>query len=115
MKSKRVLIISMFFILIISLTSIAFAGEDITNGIKLDKSQIKQFENAGNTIFSLVRTVGIISSVEGLMIIGIRYMLGSIEEKAEYKKTLPVYVIGCLLIFAITSLVSILYNWVESL
>ena len=37
-------------------------------------------------------------------------MMGSVEEKAEYKKTLLPYVIGASMVFAASSLVSIIYN-----
>ena len=40
------------------------------------------------------------------MIVGIKYMLCSVEEKAEYKKTAIAYLIGALLIFATTGIIS---------
>ena len=43
-----------------------------------------------------------------LAILGIKYMLGSIEEKAEYKKDLIPYFIGAGLLFGITTIVKIL-------
>ena len=44
------------------------------------------------------------------MIIGIKYMLGSVEEKAQYKKSLLPYIIGAVILFASVNLVQILYN-----
>ena len=49
-------------------------------------------------------------SVVALMIIGVKYMLGSVEEKAEYKKTMRPYVIGALMLFGITNLLGILVS-----
>ena len=37
-------------------------------------------------------------------------MMGSLEERAEYKKTLMPYVIGAVMMFAASSLVNIIYN-----
>ena len=74
-----------------------------------------QFVDAGNAIFSVVRTAGAICSVAALMLIGIKYMLSSIEEKAEYKKTFWIYILGVILVFGITSLAEIVYNWINSL
>ncbi len=37
-------------------------------------------------------------------------MIGSAEEKAEYKKTMIPYIIGAILIFASTTIVNIVYN-----
>ena len=40
-------------------------------------------------------------------------MIGSVEERAEYKKTLIPYVIGCVLVVSITTIVSFIYNAVK--
>ena len=45
-----------------------------------------------------------------LTIIGVRYIMGSVQEKAEYKQTMWPYVIGAVLIFAGTTLVDIIYR-----
>lgn len=78
-------------------------------------SKTNQFEDVGNTVFSVIRVAGIISSVGALMIVGIKYMLGSIEEKAEYKKTFPIYLVGCVLIFGVCTLGNLVYKWIQSL
>ena len=44
------------------------------------------------------------------MILGIKYMIGSVEEKAEYKKTMMPYIIGTTILFAASTIVSIIYN-----
>ena len=43
----------------------------------------------------------------------IKYMMGSAEEKAEYKKTLMPYVIGAGLVFAASSIAQIVYSFME--
>ena len=37
-------------------------------------------------------------------------MFSSIEERADYKKTMMGYIIGCVMVFALTNLLSIVYN-----
>lgn len=72
----------------------------------------------GTSIFSekigyllgAINVVGIVISVITLMILGIRYMFGSIEEKAEYKQTFTMYIIGAILLFSVTTIPNILYN-----
>ena len=64
----------------------------------------------GGHILGVINTVGVVLSVVILMIIGIKYMLGSVEEKAEYKKTMIGYVIGAMLLFGITTIANILYT-----
>lgn len=46
-----------------------------------------------------IRTIGVFIAVGALMIIGIKYITGSLEEKANYKKTMMPYIIGCVILF----------------
>lgn len=61
-------------------------------------------------IVGAIQVVGSIIAVGALMIIGIRYMVASIDEKAKYKETMIPYMIGIILVFAIVNIVGILYN-----
>ena len=70
-----------------------------------------EIQSAGNSIISILQTVGVVLSVVVLMIIGIKYMMGSAEEKAEYKKSMMPYVIGAALIFASSALAQVIYNF----
>ena len=63
-------------------------------------------KNIGNDIIGTVTMIGSIVSVITLIILGIKYMLGSIEERAEYKKTLTPYVIGAVMVFGITNIIN---------
>lgn len=64
----------------------------------------------GATIVTIMQTVGIVVAVVVLLILGIKYMMGSAEEKAEYKKTMIPYLVGAILIFASTTIVNVVYN-----
>ena len=67
----------------------------------------------GGKILSVITTVGIVLSVLMLSVLGIKYMLGSSEEKAEYKKSLMPYIIGSILVFGASSIASIVYNFMQ--
>ena len=56
-------------------------------------------EAIGNSILGIIRLVGTFISVGGLMIMGIRYMTGSVEERASYKKSMIPYIVGMGLLF----------------
>ena len=45
-----------------------------------------------------------------LLVIGIKYIIGSAEQKAEYKTTMIPYIVGAVLIFAGTSIVKVIYQ-----
>ena len=72
--------------------------------------------NVGGNIVSIVTTIGIIVAVVVLLVLGIKYMMGSASEKAEYKKTMIPYLVGAILIFgasAITKVVVALGSNIE--
>lgn len=64
----------------------------------------------GNQIIGIITTVGIVVSVVVLVVLGIKYMIGSAEEKAEYKKTMIPYIIGAILVFAASTIASIVMS-----
>lgn len=115
MKLKKV--ITIITILFLCLNTICFA-DVATDNYKPDNllpsDYNKVFTMAG-TIVSVLRTAGLVIAVVGLMVLGIKYMIGSVEQKADYKKTLIPYLVGCIMIFAITQIVSIIYNLVTQI
>lgn len=62
----------------------------------------------GNTIIGVVQIIGSIVSVAVLAILGIKYMIGSAEERAEYKKSMKPYIIGAIMVFSITNILVII-------
>ena len=69
----------------------------------------------GNVIIGGFQAIGSIVSVLALVIIGIKYMMGSVEEKAEYKTKMIYYIIGAILIFAISNISAMLYNFASTI
>lgn len=61
-------------------------------------------------ILGIVRNIGIVLSVIFLMIIGVQAMLGSAEERADYKKRLPKYLIGVIVLLAGSVIPQLIYN-----
>ena len=71
-------------------------------------------ENRANKIIGVIQVIGSIASVAALIIMGIKYVLGSVEEKAEYKKTMRPYIIGVVIFFGLTNFLSIIQSIVLS-
>lgn len=86
---------------------------DDPNTYKPSNSNSKDDSEAAtiiDKILSLITTIGTVISVLMLAILGVKYMLGSVEEKAEYKKDLVPYFIGAALLFGICTVVKILQS-----
>ena len=63
----------------------------------------------------ILQTVGVVAAVVILMVLGIKYMMGSAEEKAEYKKTMIPYIVGAILIFGASTIANMVYNFANGL
>ena len=83
-------------------------GQETTGAIGANRLM-----NIGNSIIGIIQIVGSFTSVIVLIIIGIRYMMGSVEERAEYKKAMAPYIIGAVMVFAITNILSIVVGIVQ--
>ena len=70
-------------------------------------SDITTVTNKVGPIFGIITTIGTVVGVLILIIIGIKYMIGSVEEKAEYKKTMLPYLIGAIMLISITGILSV--------
>lgn len=80
-----------------------------------DTDAQKDLQNIGGKIIGGLQSVGTVVSVMILVVLGIKYMLGSAEEKAEYKKTMIPYLIGSVLIFGAVTIASMVYNFSSSI
>ena len=69
----------------------------------------------GNIIIGFLRIIGSITSVAVLIVLGIKYMMGSAEEKAEYKKSMVPYIVGAVMLFGITNILSIIVSIAKNL
>lgn len=69
-----------------------------------------ELEQKAETILGIIQIIGVVISVVMLIVIGIKYMVGSIEERAEYKQTLKPYLIGAFLVFSGTTIPQLIYQ-----
>lgn len=134
-KKKYIILILLFIFLVIFMQSVSYAkpfdgqgggtGGDKSDAGGLDlgdldaykgtRTSSSQFQSKLGVIFGALRIVGTVLSVIILIVIGLKYMLGSAEEKADYKKTLIPYIWGTFFIFATSVLPQIIYEFMQSL
>lgn len=115
--NKKIIKISSVVLMIIMLVSVAttvFATGGIQpNSISGNFSNTGAITNLGGRIVGILQTVGVVLSVVVLIVLGIKYMMGSAEEKAEYKKTMLPYIVGAALIFAASAFAQVIYGFFE--
>lgn len=112
-----VMIVTMLCMTVATISMAATAAPDPKQYTGTD-TDVEGITNIGNQVITIVSTVGSIASVIVLVILGLKYMMGSAEEKAEYKKTLLPYFIGAIFVFGAGAICSVLFgmaqtNWTE--
>lgn len=113
--SKIFAVLLILAIAMIAFTTVANAtAGDVANIFqKAEESDVDTGDMttvAGN-IVNIITWVGIIVAIIVLLVLGIKYMMGSAEEKAEYKKTMMPYIVGAALIFAASAFAQVIYQF----
>ena len=114
-KLMKVMSILLISIMMISMSTMVFADNitpgNFTGNTDNMTNAVNGITSLGNNVVGVLRTVGIVLSVIVLIVIGIKYMMGSPEEKSEYKKSMMPYIIGAALIFAASIFADVIYNF----
>lgn len=105
--AMKVLYSVIIFTMLISLITPVFGFTD-PKGVT--STETTAFDDYISRILGVVQAIGIGVAVVILVVIGIKYMMGSAEEKADYKKTMIPYVVGAALIGTAPSIASAVYN-----
>ena len=116
--NKLIVVLSIIFcILAIGVMSYATTAGEVLEGLTGEGANVNTegITGLGNSIIAVVRIVGIVIAVVILLVLGIKYMMGSAEEKAEYKKSMIPYIVGAVLIFASTTIVGVVYDMAMAL
>ena len=119
MKKNRkiiMLIITIFTIafMVVPIISKATINPSDFEPEKPSQSDVTKIVDIANPIIGTIKVAGIVIAVIILTIIGIKFMTGSIEEKAEYKKVLPGYFIGAIMVVAITQFLAVIIDLVTN-
>ena len=111
---KLISILLMVVMICFTLSTVAKAAPNVDSIVGImDNQTANGAENVasiGGQIADIITTVGIVVAVIVILILGIKYMMGSAEEKAEYKKTMIPYLIGAMLILGGSAIVKILFS-----
>lgn len=93
----------------------ANSADKVNNLFTGGNTNVAGINTVGANIVSIITTIGIIVAVIVLLILGIKYMMGSASEKAEYKKTMIPYLVGAVLIFGASAIAKAIIAMSESI
>ena len=115
MKLKRVVMLLVLILVIIGTTSYGTFDPNYYKPSDVQTWKETPAIEIGSKIVGVVMIIGTIVAVATLIVLGIKYMIGSVEERAEYKQTMKPYLIGVFLTFATCSLLTLIYNIVTGI
>ena len=110
-KLIKIVPIILFVVILVSTFSGVMAATDPKD---LIGETTTAFDGIGKKVIGMVQAIGSIVAVLILVILGIKYMMGSAEEKAEYKKTFIPYLVGAILVFAAANIAGMVYTFANT-
>ena len=117
-NNKRILTKIVSIILIVAII-ISVANSVLANGVFLDASEFdavsgqapevaKLANTAAGTVASILRIAGVGIAVVMLLTIAMKYMTAAAGDKADIKKSAVAYVVGAIVLFAVTGILTII-------
>lgn len=114
-KITKMITVVLIAMMVIATITPVFAATDPSKYTGASSgASTEKIDSLGQDIVKIVSTIGSVISVIVLIVLGIKYMMGSAEEKAEYKKTLMPYVIGAGMVFAASAIAGVIYQFTKN-
>lgn len=105
-------------------TNTAFAVNETEYGYDFDTFTKSSFstnasadtaaQNLMATIINTIRIIGTGTSIIMITYLGIKYMSAAPNEKAEFKKSASIFILGAVLVFAATNILAIIYDFTST-
>ena len=110
------LLVAMMLVMFTGIVNAAGAS-DVLNDLQKPADNVNSTEitNLGKNIVAIVQVVGVVIAVVVILVIGIKYLIGSAEEKAEYKKTMIPFVVGAIVVIAAPTLTKGIFTLIQNI
>lgn len=69
---------------------------------------------AGGAVLGAVQVIAIAFGIVSALVMGMKYMFSSIEDRVKIKQKLIIYVLGSILVFGATGLIKLIANWANT-
>lgn len=107
---KKIIFITFSFIIISSMlcnVNASFNPQTYDPG-NLTKNEAGPVLEIGAKVYGTLKNIATIVAILTIAIIGLKYIFGSVEQRAEYKATLVPWFVGAILVVMVTSLLGII-------
>ena len=114
-KTVKIIAILLLISTMVMVTMPVFAGAsdlitDVTKDVTIDKDNAVGLATMAGKVISMIRTIAVIGGVVIITFLGIKFMMGSAEEKAEYKKSFMPLIIGIVVVMAASQIATMLFG-----
>lgn len=111
-KFKKIMVIIISFLLIVSIANFvnaSYVKAQFSGNLSGDGGDagIKASTKIVSSVLGVTRTIGVSIAIVILIVIGCKYMIASAGDRADMKKYATNYIIGALILFGASALVSI--------
>lgn len=109
--NKMIILVTISIVMSLSFIPNIYAANSNELGTGFDKSLLAtatvdtKIENVTIRMTSTILTILQMAAVAGIVICGIRYMFTSADQKADIKRSMIYLVIGCVIVFATSTVV----------
>ena len=112
---KKVISIVIVMVMVICVFSTNTLAKDFSpdSYVPSGMTDTTEFIDYIGIVLGALRILGSFVCVVTLIILGIRYMIGSASDKATYKETMVPYLIGAVMVFAIPTILQVMYELVK--
>ena len=111
-KAYKVMSIITTILMVLCICSNVFATSVSISNIEtkgsMNTSAVSAMEVFGGTILKYITNAAMLISVIMVAVLGIKYMMGSAEEKAEYKKSFIPLLVGAILVFGAATVAKVI-------
>ena len=69
---------------------------------------------AGGADLGVVQVIAVAFGIISALVMGMKYMFSSVEDRATIKQKMIIFVIGSILVFGATGLIKLIANWANT-
>lgn len=119
-KMKLISMVVVIMIMIFTLLSVVYEVKadfnpgNIINKVGTEANTVNvdttSLNSKAGKILAYIRNIAVITGVIIITILGVKYMTGSLEEKAEYKKSFIPLIVGIIVIMAATAIATTIFS-----
>lgn len=110
-KSVKLISTLLMILMVVTISTTCFATN--VGGVIINEGtsgNVTPIANKAANIVATIRNIAAIAAVVIIAILGVKYMLGSVEEKAEYKKSFMPLIIGIVVVVLAAQIAAMIFS-----